>query len=508
MIRFNLFYPNRLLQLAISIVLSSYAENCGSKAVKTAKAADLERYKNAINRDGDISQIMYGMKEPPLYAAVREGNAEKVGILLKKIKADFTKSEEEKKDLNYQDTNFPNSVDKASGDTALLKAIRNKQEKIAELLINCVHFKKSLTIANENNKTDTPLRLAIANKLDNAAILLIGKLAESNLGVLTQAKSTQDRETPLHLAVKVKAHTIADCLIDKLKEGDLNAIDNKGQTALHIAIQHKLTEIVKKLIQRQATESLYIADAEQNTPLHIAIQRKFETMATTLIEKLVKAQATESLYIADAEQNTPLHIAIQRKLTNVARLLIDHINAASLVLVNNDKNNKMMPLHIAIEKGEYEVVKLLVKKVADNCREKLTTCDGKDRNPLHMAAGYNDIASFESIWNEVSKLGNPTHYLIKKDHRDATVFARAYLPKNRRLNASILSIDSTLNTHGKDDTMFDSILILVKRELKSEDWNKIREEIKQEIDHFVPFKNKSNDRNTRLKELVDRPTIK
>ena len=440
MIRFNLFYPKRVLQLAIPIVLSSFLGTC-PRNPNVDKQKILDTYKAHIQNQNDISLNQYGTTIDFLYAAVSDGSLEKVRILLERISADHSNGRQ------YSDQSFPNSVDKASNDTALLKAIRTKKVEIAKVLIQHEQFTNSLTIAN---KEDTPLRLAIGNKLEVVAMLLINKLISIKSEALTQAKSSQDPETPLHLAVTVKANNIAKHLIEQLEAKDLSSRDKNGKTALHIAVTNKAIDVVKKLIEKQTAESLCIQDNQHNTALHIAIKNK---------------------------------------LTDIAKQLITKIDAKKLM---STPRQVMPPLHIAIEEGNAQVVEALVSKLALNCRQTLTTIDSRNRNPLHMAARCNDITSFNRIWKEVKQLENPKAYLMQRDHRDATVFARAYLRKNKNFNIKFWSDKD-------EDTMFDAILKEVKEKLTEED----KKAIMDEIDRQVATKNKPEDRNTRLKALVD-----
>ena len=213
---------------------------------------------------------------------------------------------------------------------------------------------------------------------------------------------------------------------------------------------------------------------DSNTALLKAIEMGNEI----IVEKLINHESLNpSLVIQNPKTKvTPLHLAIRRKLYKAANNLVSKLEGADLTEKDNDGKT---PLHLAIEYGPDSLVTSLVAKLNITS---LIAIDKKNRTPLHIAARCNKQGAFNHIWDRLFNELTPISYLLAKNKNSNSVFACAYLPKNR-------IVGKVVNISSANDKMFNHILGQIKSKLTVDHYDTILSEIDQlTVSHKIDAK--------------------
>lgn len=147
------------------------------------------------------------------------------------------------------------------GETALLKAIKRKHSKVAEILID------------RNAKIHIPRK-------DGRTAFLIG--AEN--GCLSILKNILNR-------------------YDNRRSIDINSIDNHGITALYVAVQGNHGATVRLLLSKEADPN--ICNNEGNSPLHVSCELGLVKISELLLNNSAKVNQCNN------KGKSPLMIAIE-----------------------------------------------------------------------------------------------------------------------------------------------------------------------------------------------------
>ena len=273
-----------------------------------------------------------------------------------------------------------NHVDKMSGHTPLIAALKDMDDHIGRFLIsrgadidkceddikgnsplliagkrNCkntmaVILNMGRNVNYMNQEGDTALFAAIEKGYHNMIEkLLIDHDADVNLRHKTNGNMA------LHLAAKAGEPW---CLETLILEGAsihaLNAFD--GTTALHVAAKAGKLRCLEILIEEGADVNSVAFDG--STPLYVAAQNGETECLKMLIEKGGGVNPKSGIF---PYGSTPLLIAIENSNTEVAKLLIDE---GADVYIGNI-NRKRSPLTVAVIKGLHEIVALLLTKGSD-----------------------------------------------------------------------------------------------------------------------------------------------
>lgn len=239
--------------------------------------------------------LLAGCAGPPevqIKNAVMDGNARKVGRLLRK------------------DPRLIGSVDPTMGWTPLHWAAQKGDMDVVKLLLS-----KGADVNAYHEKAGTPLHMAVYSGQAEVARLLIAGGADLN--VVTKAK----RESPLYLAIYVGFPEIARMLIES--GADIHVEGPAGSTLLHTAVFARNKEIAGLLVENGA--DLEAKDEAGMTPLHWGVAEGGDPdLVAWLLEKGADPNSQEK------NGCTPLHLAIIADQTESARHLVEsgaNINA-------------------------------------------------------------------------------------------------------------------------------------------------------------------------------------
>ena len=307
----------------------------------------------------------------------------------------------------------PNTQDRDSGDSALLRAAESGNFHILKLLLDkggkanhqsrshvtAMHFAArkanidclaALLHAGSSPNVvdhagDTSLHWAARTGTPTALEFLIDKGGKSLLEA-----SNHSRQTALHIAVLCNRPANTTLLLDK--GADLEARDGGDQTPLCIAARKSAEDIVRILLDRGANVNAY--SNLGHTALHFSLEEENFNVAKTLLEHgakinpkgiegknalLAAARARDlgmikllveqgiNINARAADGQTALHIAIQNRNYDTVRFLVEHGARADLV---SGADKGQTALHLAIEEHDLTIVKLMVEHGADvNARE-------------------------------------------------------------------------------------------------------------------------------------------
>ena len=289
------------------------------------------------------------------------------------------------------------------GDTPLLLACVQKQEKFVCYLIKEMHCEVSIG----NDRNDSPLNVAIKSGLSFDVIDLFSSHANARLKngntLLHLAREEEivtylinmmhcdvtitnnKGELPLHILL----HFISSLDILKLlcpSSSEINTQDNDGNTPLHIAcnrIGHK--DVVVCLINEMHCD-INLTNSRNELPLHFAITEypSFDVLV------LLVSQLNKDVQTIDG--NTPLHLACAARKEKLVCYLISEMHCN----VGIANRNKELPLHIAVRSSlSVDIIKL----VAQFCNVNAQTCDGN--TPLHLACEKNNFLVVKHLINEL-----------------------------------------------------------------------------------------------------------
>ena len=194
------------------------------------------------------------------------------------------------------------------------------------------------------------------------------------------------KHSPLFIAIYNKHEELALLLMERFPES-INISTEKGYTPLHLAAQRGDLEIITKLLKAGANQP---GQPNTHTPLTFALSNNHEEIACLLIQKF-----SEWVNLPDENENSPLLIAVANGLCNAAIQLIENkaelnwsghtllsvaielrksINniefISSLIsrypkLVNQPNEKGVYPLHLAAQEGQDDVVEQLLTHGAD-----------------------------------------------------------------------------------------------------------------------------------------------
>lgn len=201
---------------------------------------------------------------------------------------------------------------KASDSTANKKSQTEESSVFGELI-------------KQDTEGDTPLHIAIINKLTKAALFIIRILSTCQLSIANEIG-----QTPLHLAALVGDTQVIKALI--AKKVDLNQRDTKGRTVFHILCQSGQTNCLSMLVPE----------------LHVRNPNRVNLQETNLVP---------ALNAIDGEGKSCLHHAcIQGDIQ-----LVDCLLSLDVYPNLKDRKTGRTALHFSAECGHLKIVQALIK---------------------------------------------------------------------------------------------------------------------------------------------------
>lgn len=304
--------------------------------------------------------------------------------------------------------------------SALHTAVTTGCLKVVETLLN-VDPSSACAI---NAKGETPVHAAIEARSIEALRLLM-KASEPAINVPNSTGAT-----PLMMAVVNEWNEGVSELL--LANADVAARDLSGATVLHEAAAHADSQLLRELLSIE--EAMQVLDAEREdglTPLFVAVESsstervqrfmeagarlthtlpdgvnivhravqlynstnlsEHEEMVRLLADRLGSSVSVEERSLLDALQSgaqdpglAPVHMAAKNGHDSVVDVLIRNGSNPRVRTVREAPLYAATALHLAAQYGHISVVSLLVH--AD--RKLLSTKDGREWRPIHMAAHF------------------------------------------------------------------------------------------------------------------------
>lgn len=226
-----------------------------------------------------------------LFAAVKEGNTERVRELL----VDVDKNEHDLDEIRDD-----------KGRNLLHYAAKHGHIKMVKLLID-----EGVKVDLESYKDRTPLDYAVMYGHEKVARLLIEKGASVNRLEKWSITENDDQMGLMHYAAKHGNIKMVEFLIEK--GARVNSESYEKRIPLHYAAREGHIEIVRLLIKKGSNVNALTID--ERTPLWYAFREGHKEIAILLIEKGANVNALISGY-------TPLHYAARSGHIEMAKFLI------------------------------------------------------------------------------------------------------------------------------------------------------------------------------------------
>jgi len=265
------FFIKGITALSLSFALQGKRCTSGGGTMDhMVKKINDNAFMREIENRNDISQEDE-VHNNLLYAAVSSNNLQKVVLLLNRIDKDI------KSGFRYKEKDFPNIYNKKSKKTALGLAIEENYIPIVRRLAQSEHID-----INKAKIGSTSLLEALFHKKKEIAKIL---LDHPKIDICT--KDAISGSSPLHLAIEQKLEDTALLLIPKLSYQDFKEKNKKGEIPLHLAIEHNLKEVITVLVRGLSSiEDLCQKDNKGRSPLHMAVRDNNQTAFKLLLDKI------------------------------------------------------------------------------------------------------------------------------------------------------------------------------------------------------------------------------
>lgn len=230
------------LSLSIALQAKSCTSSPGVVLTDTIKDTPIKDLAITLDNIRDISSKVNG--QDYLHAAVSTGDLDKVKVILERMNADF------EKEFKYS-YGFPNSVD-SNGHTALGIAIERNDSKVVQALVANNYVDPNDIGASASNQGLTALLLALKNKKQKIAMILLQRAGMSNMryNMNLTTKNPKSGATPLHLAISNKYEDVAMSLLLRLSLDDLLAPGLQDGNVFHMAARSNMQNLFKALLER------------------------------------------------------------------------------------------------------------------------------------------------------------------------------------------------------------------------------------------------------------------
>ena len=214
---------------------------------------------------------------------------------------DFVMGREPSEAAYHQDDDI-NLKDEETGDTALINATSEEDEKYVRIFLTEYTADPNI----RNNDGMTALATACMNSYENISNILLAGGADANI-------PDNYNITPLHWACNNDNHSIVNMLLEA--GANINIRDNDGKTPLSWASYIGNKDIVKILVKAGADMDLQ--DNDGKTPLHLACMRTKIGVVKILVEK------GANIDIQDNDGKTPLHLACMSGKKSIVKILVE-----------------------------------------------------------------------------------------------------------------------------------------------------------------------------------------
>eukprot|EP01018_Ginkgo_biloba_P011064 Gb_27687 [translate_table: standard] len=307
-----------------------------------------------------------------------------------------------------------------SGQTPLHYAVRNKKQKVMDVLIKREIIDPRVIstsiVDSEDNEGNTPLDIAAAeNNLEFFRMLLLSS---------KRAKTFLQKKNSGYILRESARRGYFD-LVEKLLQNGANLLDSDddGRTTLHYAAESENKKEALIPFQSRYAQNLdltAVLDKNDRTVLHVAALNGYIELCEVLITMNVGSYMSK-----DRDGQTPLHYAVKHNNEAVVNALL----IRSSVLKSSEKDKQevdlrdlsgLTPLHIAAAQGNLTLVKTLLSYKQDP-----RIGDFLGETALHKAARIGHIEITKKL------LESGSHPLHERDCDGKTALHYAVQVKKR-----------------------------------------------------------------------------
>ncbi|KAL7303274.1 hypothetical protein TKK_0004468 [Trichogramma kaykai] len=351
---------------------------------------------------GHVDLIKWLLKRGADPSRVDDEGLTPVYVLCKRYDSEFDSTD------GYESLDV-DARDAKRGDTRLHRALRQGNERMAELLLV---YGADPNLAN--NLGSTPLHVIAEREMSSELGSMFFELCHERR---VQARiDSRDNwgNTPLHLALRLGRHMMEDNVAQQLLiyGADPNLANNEGQTALHAICQRYGDEadfangFFQLCAETRRRVPIDVPDSGGRTALHLAVFNDHRSLTETLLRR------GADLTLTDNEGQTALHIGCARDSDGerVAAFLgiCDSVGRTVPIDARDAKGNA--PLHLALRAGNDSLVKILVSRGANP-----NLANEAGETPLHVICqAYADDGTIDAFFEICDAEGRP----VRVDARD------------------------------------------------------------------------------------------
>ncbi|KAJ7381252.1 hypothetical protein OS493_001369 [Desmophyllum pertusum] len=330
-----------------------------------------------------------------------------------------------------------------SGDTALCCVLRRclMRPSAMEIVKLLVSFGADINAMNDRSKT--PLQIAVEINFDNAAELLL------ELGCETKVKDINSN-SPLHFSAQNKNGKLTKMLLQYGADATVQEY-SCGRTALHVAVNYNSVDTATVLLDHGV--DMDVTDKLGHTPLAVALNCGYFPMVQLL------AQQGSNVHAKDTCVKTPLSIAVEKfsseedDSTAVVKTLLDHGSS-----VNVTDQYGRAPIHYLSSDATRELCDLLL----DNGTS-INLPDSNGETPLHFAASVGNTACTEWLLQHGANVGALDRESRTPLHAAASYGGSVELLIQHGANVHLADNKGWLPLHfAAAGRRFDSALVLVQ----------------------------------------------
>ena len=338
-----------------------------------------------------------------------------------------------------------NRQTKVTGSTALVQALKEGRDEVADYLLECKCDPNLATIHG-----DSPLHIAVSTNNKELVIKLINSKANPyTVNIYGQ--------TILHKSVHSNhTNNLLPILLECTEDNDhINKLDIKGRSALRCASGNKVVDQekvdydplynVELLLRKGANPNLVCLKGL--SPLHVATHGQFQST----VEALLHFNA--NVHIRTIEDGyTALQIASQKESFPIIRILVDNHSDPNTI---DNRENTVLHTARNLEILQYFLSTTSVDHI------NLTNTDGN--TPLHMITGRCDgIDMVQTIVDANEQL-----LYVLNNHGQTCLHSGVGTIRSNRLDMIKKLVDLGVDLMAKDDVGRTALDCISERDIES-----------------------------------------
>ena len=269
------------------------------------------------------------------------------------------------------------------------------------------------------------LHTAILKRKADNAVVIMNRCSGKTLNVMLDTQNNS-KETPLDLAIVEKLFSLI-ASFNLHRPEIFRAIDRAGNTWFHRSVLNKSEELLRVLTeQKNLTDYVNSENSNQYTPLMLCVREQF-VEGFTILKETKKCR----IDVRDREGYSLLHLAIiyyekeifselLQVIVSDNRLLIERrVEIPKSLSTTSPKYPRLTPLILSMKCNQFVATRLLIQNGADIHKP---DCEGRTFNShlIETCHDYSQLSLFftntvvtDCIYNDVSSLSLSVQYTNK-----------------------------------------------------------------------------------------------